>query len=345
MPKFDAVLTEGIRLYELGYLALPVPDPRYLQKGDTGKGPRFNNWNNFRFPDTTKDYKDCVIGECKELAHRKMNYPYFMTWNLAVTCNTGLFILDVDSKPPQDNIGFYIDPATNQMPLGDALLQYVGRYIDITSCPLSRTKSGGYHLYFRAGDIDWKVYKQGEKLTGPDGKLLCLDARNPLKGCCMEAPTDGYEWVRPLCPLDALPDVPTALLDWLDKVPLEDQKPARTNPRASDRAIDSRPCKVEDLTEDEFNLLLNYTLNYIEADPKCRRVMHERDKNLWRVVRLCYWAAGLGEEWTRTIAYSWSRLCGFGPASAIERKISDAKKWSPYAYFRGFLRRECGIQK
>lgn len=334
MATLYDVIQEGVELGWLGYLALPCPAGV--------KGPRFDKWNEIEIPSTPDEYERLMIDLCSRTSYmgRGCFNPAVFSWDLAVTCNTGVFLLDIDNKFPKENID-------DLVPLmGDELLRYVESKIDVSDCPLSRTKSGGYHLYFSGEGVDWSKFNQGARLRGPEGTLL-LDCRNPIKGCAMEFPTPGYEWIRPLQRLEELPIVPDALLDWIPKV---EQEAVKTSCSASGggyktRALDYAEMeRINSVGSGDGRALLAATLDYIQNDPACSMREGERNHNLLRVCNVAYSGAGLSEDLTRQIAYSWAEEAGFTDRGAIEVRIKAAVEWVAPSGFRGFIRRKLGLR-
>ena len=88
-------------------------------------------------------------------------------------------------------------------------------------CPMAKTPSGGYHLYFHCeNSVQYTngvgITYKGEK-TGIDVRAdgcYVLAAPSAVKDPEKEGSVIHYEWIRPLVPMDELPELP----EWLKKV-------------------------------------------------------------------------------------------------------------------------------
>lgn len=345
MATLYDVINEGVELGWLGYLALPVPAGV--------KGPRFECWNEIEIPSTPDEYEALMIDLCSKTGYMRYGCfnPMMFSWDLAVTMNTGVFLLDIDNKPPKtdEDIDEYYRDDNGAIPMGDSLLRYVEERFDVSACPLSRTKSGGYHLYFSGRGVDWTRYNQGARLQGPDGTLL-LDCRNPIKGCGMEYPTPGYEWTRPLYRLEELPTVPEALLDW---IPPAEEEAAETNVGTCGGGYKTRTFdysgmkRVEGMDGKAERALLSATLDYIKR--YIPMAEGSREHYLNSVAIAAYHRAGLSIEITRFIVEEWAKTA-WGmtgervPWNDVETRIKGVVDYRPKEKAIGSIRRQLGLQ-
>lgn len=178
--------------------------------------------------------------------------------NLGIAGGNGLIVIDVDVKNGKNgvaDINRIFTDAGEPSP------------IDSGSCPMAKTPSGGYHLFYRCEHVS--DYKNGVGIAY-QGKNTAIDIRAD-NGYVVAAPSTistgdnvtAYQWVRRLVPIAKLPELPACLANVLPKQgdksqPLLTEKP---QPATQERSLAS---VNTDVSSDINHRILRY-LDRVDA--------------------------------------------------------------------------------
>lgn len=116
-----------------------------------------------------------------------------------VTGPSGLVVLDLDRKNGKDGLKAILDYLTAKLGKEEAAKVFIGHP------HMSRTKSGGLHLYFRhPAGFNEKTTTRNESKG--------IDTRG-MGGMVVAPPSPGYSWIRE--DWERIPECPEWMIDWL----------------------------------------------------------------------------------------------------------------------------------
>ena len=202
--------------------------------------------------------------------------------NIGITCQN-LIVLDIDTKH------------------GDGLAELAELENELGKLPIGpvvQTPSGGRHLYFQHPGVPIK----GRPKIIKNGKELQIDIR--IGDQMVVAPPSEYEgnaytWLNPLIPLETLPHLPQAWIDWLPK----------KNPTAAPKSAQAAPISNSEILECDYLDCLSAPpwIDEIDTAERVRRCEKYIDRaevftegdgggKLLHVCNVIYWGFGFGRH-------------------------------------------------